>query len=350
MDEGSAGKELAGQVRTLLDYLMGRLVAGIDMPERQDPPPDPPVVDWLDDLLSRQDTYRDAALAILAFPVAAGRPLDTTKRLPSDRAVTGHLERLLDSLAIRCRRDALQTIAKGSDSLIGRARESWNQLLTWAAAEDDVDQIRRAFHYLARGIAATARALPDMPAIDVSRLTFLEVAGLMDDLLAHPSGGAFEQFGFAAFYDAIIEELGLGRVATKTLNASDASAGTAADVQLLQGGVTLEAFEITASSWRSKVPQAVAVLRHYDLRRVHILGRGQIPDVSVLRAELPPEFDVTVLSVETEIRSLIARVQRTGRRAALNRLYEHLVQRQPRDDLVGLYVNALLESELTVAE
>jgi hypothetical protein len=45
----------------------------------------PPLVtrEWLDDLLASADTYRDATLAILAFPVAAGRKLDIRLAPPS---------------------------------------------------------------------------------------------------------------------------------------------------------------------------------------------------------------------------------------------------------------------------
>lgn len=66
---------------------------------------DPPAVrtspptmarEWLDDLLGHADTYRDAALAILAFPVAAEKLLDVRLAPPSRRGVTQRLARKLD--------------------------------------------------------------------------------------------------------------------------------------------------------------------------------------------------------------------------------------------------------------
>lgn len=344
-------RALAQRVRALLDATMTGLVSGdaAIMARAAVPPTSAEVTAWLDDLLSKQDTYRDAALAILAFPAAAARPLDVTRRLPSDRAVTGYLEKLLDNLDIRARRDALQTIAKGSASLIGRARESWNELLAWAGQQQDTTEIERAFYYLAKGIAATARNLPELPRIDATKLTFAALTGLFDEMLATPSGGAHEQFIFAALLDAAVEEAGRGRVATKSLSAADAPGSTAADVQILDGGIVAEAYEVTANEWRSKVGQALQILGQHDLRRVHIVASAAGVTKAELRAEIPTEADVSVLDVREEVHSLTHRLQRPGRRAALMKLYEHLAQRQPRDDLVGRFVELLNERSLIEA-
>lgn len=349
-DEGKQEpRVLAQRVRALLDETMTGLVSGdaAITAKAAASPTAAEVRGWLDDLLSKQDTYRDAALAILAFPVAADKPLDVTVRLPSDRAVTGYLEGLLDSLDIRARRDALQTIAKGSASLVGRARKSWNELLAWASREPDTTEIERAFYYLAKGIAVTARSLPAMPTIDATRLTFGAVTGVFDVMLATPSGGAHEQFIFAALLDAVVEEAGKGRVATKSLSAADAPAGTAADVQIFDGGVVAEAYEVTANEWHTKVAHAVEVLRLHDLRRVHIIGRAESVTNEELRTATPLGADISVLDIRREIHSLTHRLQRTGRRAAIVKLYEHLVQRQPRDDLVVGYVQLLEGKGLT---
>jgi hypothetical protein len=190
-----------------------------------------------------------------------------------------------------------------------------------------------------------------MPTLDVARLTFRRVVGLVDDLLAIASGGAHEQYVFASLLHALSEEHGSRTVKTKTLSASDASAGTAADVQVLDGGKVVEAYEVTANHWASKVAAAVAVLRDYDLPRVHIVAPGPAPAGEEIKAAVaaaslpgalvPTTIDLSVLDVRAECRSLVHRLTRPGRRAALNKLWEHLAQRQPRDELVGNYVAVL---------
>lgn len=236
---------LAVKARTLLDETMRGLVEGEAIITARAAAAKPPydVKALLDDLLSKADTYRDGALTLLAFPVAAGEPLDVTRRIDGDRAASGHLEILLRDLKVPARKDALQTIAKGSSTFIGRARRAWNELLEWASEEEALDDVEAAFLYMARVIAATAGALPSLPALDVSRLTFRRVVDLLDELLTTPSGGAYEQFIFGALlYAAAEQEGGRRRVETKSLTAADASAGTAADVQVWDGGVITEAY------------------------------------------------------------------------------------------------------------
>ena len=166
---------------------------------------------------------------------------------------------------------------KGPAAFSGASAELGNELLLWAQEQDDQGPIEQAMRYMATRIASTARNLPPMPSLDVARLTFRRVTRVVDELLGVPSGGAHEQFVFASLLHALAEEYGGRRVETKTLSASDASAGTAADVQVLDGGTLTEAYEVTANPWISKVGQATAVLRHHDLARVHIVAPGPAP-------------------------------------------------------------------------
>lgn len=232
-------------------------------------------------------------------------------------------------------------------------------MLEWAQRQVSVEPVGQALRYMATRIAATARDLPPMPLLDVSRLTFERVVRLTDDLLAVPSGGAHEQFVFAALLHSMAEEYGGRRVETKTLSAADASAGTAADVQVLEGGRVAEAYEVTASPWASKIAQALAVLRHYDLPRVHIVAPSPAPTAeSIMEAILatplpaglvPSNIDLSVLDVRHECRSVVHRLSRPGRRAGLSKLWEHLALRQPDDTLVRDYVRRLNECGLTAA-
>lgn len=340
-------------VMARLERLLRGLVAGTAEPEDDAPTAAKP---HLDDLLSRVDTYRDAALIVLTYAVDAGTGADVATPPAGRRTVGPWLASLLDELNIRARRDAFQTLAKGSSSLVGRDRDSWNRLLEWTQEQEDVEPIDRAMRYMASRIASTARNLPPMPALDVSRLTFQRVVGLVDDLLAVPSGGAHEQFVFAGLLHALSEEHGGRSVKTKTLSASDAAAGTAADVQVLDGGRVLEAYEVTANPWATKIAQAVAILRDFDLPRVHIVAPGPAPhgaeiDTAVAAASVPAglvsgAIDLSVLDVRAECRSLVHRLSRSGRRVGLNKVWEHLTLRQPQDLLVVNYVAQLYAGDV----
>jgi hypothetical protein len=338
----------AADVKYRLESLMRGLVDGSVKPEDEAPEG---ASSFLDDLLSRADTYRDASLIVLAFAVDAGTGADAATPPAGRRTVAQFFASLMDELNIRARRDAFQTLAKGSKTLLGRERESWNLMLRWAQLQGDAAPLEQAMRYMATRIAATARDLPPLPELDVSRLTFRRVLGVVEDTLDVPSGGAHEQFLLAALLHAAAEEHGGRRVETKALTAADASAGTAADVQVLDGGKVIEAYEVTASTWEAKIPQAVAVLRQYDLHRVHIVAQGASPSgeeirAAVAAAHLPAGLvgamiDISVLDIRSECRSLVHRLSRPGRRTALSKLWEHLALRQPRDDLVATYVECL---------
>jgi hypothetical protein len=343
---------LAQTTRKLLEDVMGDLVSGEPSVVAKATASVPPaeIQALLDDLLSKRDTYRDGALTLLAFPVAAGEPLDITARIDGDRAASGHLEQVLRDLHIPARKDALQTIAKGSSTFVGRARKSWNELLEWASEEEAIENVEAAFYYLAHKIAATARTLPPLPSLDVGMMTFPRVLGLLEELLATPSGGAYEQFVFGALLFAVAEEDGRRRVETKGLSAADASAGTAADVQVYDGGLVVEAYEVTANEWQTKVQQAIDTMTKYDLRRVHIVAPSASLKADDLITALPSGVDVSVLDIGHEARSLLHQLQRPGRRIGLVKLYEHLVERQPRDELVTQYVSALVSHGLVESE
>ena len=319
-------------------------VRGADSPVPEEAKP------YLDDLLSQVDTYRDGMLTLLAFPTVASQPIDlTVSKIRGARSVAQRVAATLARLKIPGRKDALQTIAKGAPTYMGREREAWNELLSWASLQTEASPIQAAFFYLAAGIAATARSLPPMPPLATPRLTFARVFALLDERLSMPSAGAHEQFIFAALLDAYLLQLGEpGVVETKNLNASDASAGTAADVQHRHRGQVLEAYEVTASDWREKVQEATKILATRDLARVHILsGQAQRDTGDTIAAFLPPDIDISVLDVREEIRSLVARLDKFHRSHALKRLYDHLVERQPNEMLVSSYVDTLATWGLT---
>lgn len=320
-----------------------RALVGTPPAARTDPPEE--VKDWLDDLLGREDVYRDATLAILAFPAAAGQIVDIRLALPSRRGVTQRVTQVCESLSIPCKRDAFQTLGKGNSRLDGLDRKAWRSLLEWAASNAAIDEVRTAFDYFAEGVASLARPLPAMPELVTRRLTFPALAILFDKLLSRPSKGAHEQFILAALLAAEAEADGL-RVETKRLNAADASAGTAADIQVWRKGVLEEAFEVSANQWRTKIVQAARTRDREDLPRIHVIAHAGTPAgtdiVHALTDEgLDADEDVSVLDIKHEVRSVLARLSRPSRKMALRALYTYLKNRQPDDSLVIEYVDAL---------
>jgi len=304
----------------------------------------------LDTLLSKREyTVRDGMLTLLAMEVEYGDLIDWRKQglYNPARNASKHLgSTLYPRLHIAGSREALQTGVKGVGRYIDRKNAAWQAILKWASKpvlDDGITHIEAAFHYLAAGVAATARSLPAMPVLDTPKLTFPAVFALLDDMLRQNSAGAHEQFIFAALLEAWREQLGeQGVVETKNLNASDSSAGTAADVQEKHRGQVTEAYEISANDYTTKVDQAKDTLRRHDLRRVHIVAREAAKATGDEIADaLSAGLDLTVLDVREEVRSMLARLGKPQRRHALERLYTLLVDKQPNDQLVQDFVSAL---------
>lgn len=335
-----------------LDDTLDAMVAGSFGPTAD---PADEVKPHLDTLLSKREyTVRDGMLTLLAMEVEHGTLIDWRLQglYNPARSASKYLgSTLYPRLHIAGSGEALQTGVKGVSRYIDRKNATWKSILEWASEPmpDSIGHIEAAFHYLAAGIAATARNLPAMPALDTPKLTFPAVFALLDDMLRQNSAGAHEQFIFAALLEAWREQLGeQGVVETKNLNASDASAGTAADVQEKHRGQVTEAYEVTANDYTTKVDQAKNTLRQHDLPRAHIVARGAAKasgdDVA---SALPAGLDLTVLDVREEIRSMLARLGKPHRRYGLERLYTLLVDKQANDQLVQDLVSALGAHGLT---
>jgi len=313
----------------------------------------PEVKSHLDNLvLKGQSTVRDGILTLLAMEVAHGTVVDWHDQPlhnPARSASKFLGSTLYPRLHIAGSAEALQTGVKGTGTYMDRSNETWRAVLSWASAQESIEPVENAYLYLASRIASTARSLPDLPALDTPRLTFQRVFTLADGMLSVGSGGAYEQLLFAALLDAWRQQIGLpGLVETKHVNAADAAAGTAADVQVKHGSQVLEAYEVTAADLNAKVRQATKTLRQHDLRRVHLLakGAGKVTGEEI-KDLLPADDDVSLLDIREEIRSLIADLDKPHRRQALETLYRMLVDKQPDDALVKKYVERLFEDRLT---
>jgi len=303
----------------------------------------------IDGALAAGNSYRDGVLIQLAWGLE--RPsFDHTHKGEGARSAAGSIARALAARHIPAVKDAYQNIGKNTSNLARGNVPAFDGLLRWMNEAPESARLT-VLKLVAATVAATARPVLPMPQLARVQLTFANVVAALDELIGIPSGGAHEQFAVAAFLEALIDEFGLSGVGalgvkTKNINASDASAGTAADVQIMRGNKVEEAFEVSASGWRDKIDQAVLAARSADLTRVHILSH--VEELEGLRELLGDNTtDVTVIDVKTFLRTLVAVLKKPAREAALVRLYEHLDRKQPETERVNAYVTLLSRQSLT---
>lgn len=298
-------------------------------------------------LADSRTSYRDGVMIQLAYGLA-GPVLDLTTRQAGARSVAQQLGAFLAQRHIRSVKDAYQNIAKNTDVLTRGNVVEFDRLLHWANGASLTDR-ELALKFTCAAVAATARPVRPMPSLNRSALTFSGVVGLLHGLIATPSGGAFEQFTMAALLDILVANHGEGRarVETKNLNASDRSSRAAGDVQVVVGNRVIDAFEVTANDWRTKVTGASKVIRDNDLSRLHIVATRVEGDRTAVAAALQElAEDISVLDARQVVEVLAAVLTRPQRADALARLYEYLDRYQPDTDRLNLLVERLEAADL----
>lgn len=300
---------------------------------------------------TKQLSYRDALVVQLAFWLANGKATDTTMRQEGGRGVSKWLGEYLASKHIRAVSDAFQNIGKNTENLARGNLKEFDAVLRWGAENTRTQpEINAAFRYTCAKIAANARPILAMPALDRGTLTFGRVCEMLSRLYATPSAGAFEQFAVAALLYALIEQQGETqyRVETKNLNASDKSSRSAGDIQILVGNRVVEALEVTANDWREKLSGAAKTIKDNDLSRLTIVAAGVQATGDALFGELNAlGFDLSVLEVKAFSFSMVSALTRQGRATACNRLYELLDRYQSSVEIVNQFVTMLNELSLT---
>lgn len=294
-------------------------------------------------------SYRDGLIIQLAWGLEAEQTDHTLKGDGGRGAAKGIAGGMADR-HIAATKDAYQNIGKNTANLARGNVPAFDDLLRWMNAAD-LDGRRRLLSLLLATVSLSARNVLPMPQLSPVELTFASVSSLLDDLFAIPSGGVHEQFAVAAFLDAVIDQFDLGGVGrlgvkTKNINASDASSGTAADVQIMRGNEIVEAFEVSASHWRDKVGQAVSAARNADLPRAHVLAYSD--NLEGLQEMLAnTTTDISVMDVRVFVRLLAGLLKKPNRATALVRLYELIERNQPEVDRVNSYVRLLGRHALT---
>lgn len=298
----------------------------------------------------KQPSYRDGIIIQLSYGIVSRERLDLTKRAEGGRGVAQRLGSLLAARHIKGVMDAYQNIAKNTDEMCRGNQPEFDNILRWAN-KATLKERKAALDYVVASVSLTARPVASMPDIDRGKLTFYRVVKLFDSLRKVPSGGAHEQFTVAACLSALVDEFGMGgpgglRVETKRINASDASSKTPGDIQLLRANRIEEAFEVSANNWSEKTEMAKRSLRDADLQRIHIIasvGTNMIVEADFLNDF---ELDLSIIDVDSLVRTLIAVMRKPAREAAIVRLYELLDRYQPDVDRVNAYVNLLKQHKL----
>lgn len=298
-------------------------------------------------LADNRPSYRDGVMIQLGYGLADAS-MDLTRRQTGGRSVAQQLGAFLAGRHIAAVKDAYQNIAKNTEVLNRGNVPAFDRILVWANGADQ-DQRLLALKYTCASVAATSRPVLPMPALNRSALTFARVVKLLHRLLGVSSGGAFDQFTVAALLNATIDNHGEGRarVETKNLNASDRSSFAAGDVQVVTGNRVLEAFEVTANDWRTKLAGSSKTIKDNDLSRLHIVARrpeGDRGDVDTALRAIPE--DVSVLDARQVVEVIVAILTRPQRAEALQRLYEYLDRYQPDTSRTNAFVEALRDEGL----
>lgn len=291
-------------------------------------------------------SYRDGVLIQFAYGIVQPE-LDLTLRPNGARSVAKQLGVFLADRHIRHVKDAYQNIGKNSDNLARGNFSAFDNVLEWAN-KSSIEQRNLALQMACAVVASTARPVQPMPPLDRGALTFARVTSFLGDLLTKSSGGAFQQFSIGALLHSFTSgSLAERRVETKNLNASDRSSYAAGDVQIVSGNRVIEALEVTANLWDTKIASAGKTIRDNDLSRLHIVAaRPASQREAVASRLLEVDEDVSVLDVQETVGVLVAVLTRSQRADALVRLYEYLDRYQPDVDLVNLFVDKLKASGL----
>lgn len=337
------GKAAIRLIQESLDALLADLQAASDKAAATKAQLAPTVASRVDRILGLP-SYREATLTLLAWGIASPGPFDFTQRPKGGRTATAELKRLLEARHISAR-NAFENIGKNTPELRCGNEQDFDEFLNWASHPGTTDQERRCcFDFISAKMALMARPVLPMPELNTFKLTFARVVRLFQAMLDCPSGGVHQQFIVAACLHAVIEQLaplnsGLW-VETKNVAISDASARTPGDIQIMRGGLTEEAFEVTANPWASKTSSALRSLQSAELPRVHIVAdapASEMPDPSVF--DTGPEL--TVLDIGSFIRTMVPLMRKPTRYTALAQLYRYLDQKQPDIERTNDYVMLL---------
>lgn len=140
---------------------------------REDLPED--ALNALETLAPNPDSYRDALLVQLAIPLVRGRSTDITQRAAGGRSASGKIGDLLRAMHIKRVNSALENIGKNTPELVRGNNAAFDHVLEWGSADAALEELERAYRFVAASIAATARSVSPRPRLRLAQLTFANV-------------------------------------------------------------------------------------------------------------------------------------------------------------------------------
>lgn len=234
----------------------------------------------------------EVALVILLIVLAERQPLNvidpsagdiaSNNRLEGDRALSDWLSQWLLRKNIPATAGALASNTYRSGYGAGQAQSpALGAFGQWLSSPGrSMAEVTDVASAVLSGFLANAVELPDLPRIRHDDLTAVRFRRIVESLLATGSQGAFEQYLVAGMLNAEFAATGRdARAETKAVGASDTSSGTSGDIEIRKGQALLEAIEVTAESWRTKLAQLAGGTR--VLRAVTVVAT----DVQTTTAE-----------------------------------------------------------------
>lgn len=344
----STGTDARDKVFELVDGFIADAAAGTQaIADARAALPYETIADLESVLADRRISYRDGVLIQLGYGMIDAN-LDLTRRPDGARDMAQQLGVFLAERYITSVKDAYQNIATNTDRLARGNVVEFDRLLQWANGAGQAER-EAALGFACASVTATARTVLPIPDLNRSALIFAQTTDLLIALLGVPSGGAYEQFTFAALLHTMLANHTADQVSveTKGLNISDRSSFAAGDVQIATGSRAIEAFEVTANNWATKIDGASKTIRDNDLSRLHILANRPEGERAAANERLNQlAEDVAVLDVRQAVEVLTAVLNRPQWAEALVRLYEYLDRYQPDTERVNELVRRLEAANL----
>lgn len=306
-----------------------------------------PIAETLERAIRKPDSYRDALLVLLTYPMLSGSKVDLRRRPKGARAAGDGLGALLPALHIKGVVGAFMNIGKNNPELVRGNNKNFDSILVWASTEATLEELRAAYAVVLAQVARTARRVAARPELRLGQLTFPKIMATFEKMLDSPSGGAHEQYIMTALLEAALAQEGSAhRVETKSMSASDKSSKAAGDIEIRERGRLQEGIEVTADQWAGKLEQAKRAIAEYGLPRSHVVATVKEDKPYEALLELVGDKDISLVDIRAGIGLITALLDRGGREFALLRVYELLDQQLADPALVNAYTALLHERGL----
>lgn len=293
----------------------------------------------------------EAALTLAAFSMAEGRVLNLADpgagdlenaRIAGDRGAGDYLcNHILAPRNIPSTKGPLQSSSFRAGYLAQQVRDrAIQRYVEWQVAPGrSLKEVSELAAALVDEFLDKASAMPGMPEIAASRLTFIAYRQARERLLRRGSGGALEQYLLQGLLNQEMRQGQSGtRADTKNVGANDRAAGSGGDIEIRHGQKLLSSIEVSAADWDSKLSQ-LETAASANLSEATIAASGVAGDVSSdeLAERLGPVterlgLDVAVLDLHAFMDVVASRLTKHERAAAFRSVYDSIARwhrRQP---------------------